>query len=186
MIKHFVFLKPTDSKENMLKHFNLHNPLLTNDRTTIYQNDTMRFSIDESVVRVTVFKTDDILIDKLRSFFYGKNNAVKDVKAHHYIISALLFFSPQNHTSNLIVMNIYKIEDPKILSVCYKIINSVNLTITGGSFSITEGEKQQIIYRNTIDCAFGLESEMISKQLNDSIVAIEKLFELLILRKGEK
>lgn len=101
-------------------------------------------------------------------------------------ISALLFFSPQNHTSNLIVMNIYKIEDPKILSVCYKIINSVNLTITGGSFSITEGEKQQIIYRNTIDCAFGLESEMISKQLNDSIVAIEKLFELLILRKGEK
>ena len=56
-------------------------------------------------------------------------------------------------------------------------INSVNLTITGGSFSITEGEKQQIIYRNTIDCAFGLESEMISKQLNDSIVAIEKLFE---------
>lgn len=75
MIKHFVFLKPTDSKENMLKHFNLHNPLLSNDRTTIYQNDTMRFSIDESVVRVTVFNTDDILIDKLRSFFYGKNYA---------------------------------------------------------------------------------------------------------------
>ena len=75
MTKHFVFLKPTDSKENMLEHFNLHKILLSNDRTTIYQNDTMRFSIDESVVRVTIFKTDDMLIDKLRSFFYGKSYA---------------------------------------------------------------------------------------------------------------
>ena len=99
-------------------------------------------------------------------------------------ISALLFFSPQNHTSNLIVMNIYKIENPEVLSVCYKTINSVNLTITGGSFSITEGEKHQIIYRSTINCAFNLESEMISKQLSDSIVAIEKLFELLMLQQG--
>lgn len=75
MTKHFVFLKPTDSKENMLEHFNLHKILFSNDRTTIYQNDTMRFSIDESVVRVTIFKTDDILVDKLRSFFYGKSYA---------------------------------------------------------------------------------------------------------------
>ena len=101
-------------------------------------------------------------------------------------ISALLYFSSQNHTSNLIVMNIYKIENPEVLSVCYKIINSVNLTIAGGSFSIIEGEKQQIIYRSTSNFTFDMGSQLVAKQLDESITAIEKLFELLIGQKGSK
>ena len=101
-------------------------------------------------------------------------------------ISALLYFSLENHTSNLIVMNIYKIENPEVLSVCYKIINSVNLTIAGGAFSITEGEKQQIIYRSTSNFTFELGSQLISQQLDESITAIEKLIELLIVQKGSK
>ena len=71
MINYYVFQLPTDSKENLINVFNLHK-ILENSRTTILQNDEMRFSIDKKYVRVKFFGNDNqYLLEKLRNYFYG-------------------------------------------------------------------------------------------------------------------
>lgn len=71
MIKNCVFHLPKNSKENMIRTFNL-NQIMSNDRTTIFQNNEMRFCLDKKVVRVILFDDkNSILLEKLRNYFYG-------------------------------------------------------------------------------------------------------------------
>lgn len=77
MNESFVFKIPTASKYNQNfvydLGFGLHK-ILSNDRTTIYQNNEMRLCVDEKVIRVMLFdKTNHDLLEKLREFFYGEN-----------------------------------------------------------------------------------------------------------------
>lgn len=72
MIKNCVFQLSTNSKENMIQTFDLHQ-ITSNNRTSIFQNEEMRFCIDKKVVRVVLFdKDNEILLDKLRKYFYGE------------------------------------------------------------------------------------------------------------------
>lgn len=76
MNKLFVFRIPTASKDKKDFVYDLGlnlNKVLTNDRTTIYQNNEMRLCVDEKIVRVKLFdKTNYALIEILREFFYGE------------------------------------------------------------------------------------------------------------------
>ncbi|MBD5395898.1 MAG: hypothetical protein HDR71_16925 [Lachnospiraceae bacterium] len=70
MYKNCVFRLPANSND-MIYKFNL-NQLLTNSRTSIYQNDFARFSIDNKVVRVLLFDENNIdLLEQIRTYFYG-------------------------------------------------------------------------------------------------------------------
>lgn len=67
----FIFHLPEKPSE-MIKKFNLHN-IITNNRTSIFENDTARFSIDQKVVRVLLFdKNNKILLEEIRNYFYGE------------------------------------------------------------------------------------------------------------------
>ena len=73
MTKSYNFLLPNNFNENTIHMFNLRK-VLANDRTTIFQNDEMRFCIDSGkVVRVLLFdENNNILLEKLRNYFYGE------------------------------------------------------------------------------------------------------------------
>lgn len=71
MIKNCVFQLPSDSKD-IITTFGL-NEILTTTRTTIYENDKMRFCIDKNVVRVLIFdNTNAESLELLRCYFYGE------------------------------------------------------------------------------------------------------------------
>lgn len=70
MTNSYVFLLPNDS-EDMIHKFNL-KMVLSNSRTSIYQNEFARFSIDNKVVRVLIYNKDNnIQLEKIREYFYG-------------------------------------------------------------------------------------------------------------------
>ena len=67
----FVFEMP-DNIYDMISRFNLHQ-ILKNDRTSIYENDSARFSVDKKVVRVLLFdENNKNLLEQIRSYFYGQ------------------------------------------------------------------------------------------------------------------
>lgn len=71
MSNSFVFHLPKDSDE-MIHKFNLHN-VLTNSRTSIFENDRARFSIDRKVVRVLLFDENNLtVLEEIRNYFYGE------------------------------------------------------------------------------------------------------------------
>lgn len=73
MIRSIVYRLPKESKEEMIKRYNLQ-VLMSNDRTTICQNKDMRVSFDKLVARVLLFEnTDNNLIEELNTYFYGEN-----------------------------------------------------------------------------------------------------------------
>lgn len=75
MIKSLVFHIPETSneKEKIVYDLNLDlKKILSNDRTTIYQNNNMRLSVDEKHIRVLLFdESNTSLLEKLREYFYG-------------------------------------------------------------------------------------------------------------------
>ena len=72
MINSYVFKKEANLIKHSIHKFDL-KKILENDRTTIYQNAEMRFSIDQSVIRVLIFdETNQLLLETLRNDFYGK------------------------------------------------------------------------------------------------------------------
>lgn len=48
--------------------------ILYNDRVRIYENNNMRFSFYNKVVRVLLFKKNDNDLNKLYHYFYGEDN----------------------------------------------------------------------------------------------------------------
>lgn len=71
MIKTCVFHLPSDSKD-MIHKFKL-NKVLSNSRTTIYENGNMRLSVDRKVVRILLYNANDnVLLEQIRSYFYGE------------------------------------------------------------------------------------------------------------------
>lgn len=70
MINNYVFHLNEDSNE-IIKKFEL-KKILSNNRTSIYQNDEMRFSFDKNVVRVLTFDDNENMKEKLYRYFYGK------------------------------------------------------------------------------------------------------------------
>lgn len=71
MIDSFVFHLPADNND-MIHKFKLKN-ILNNSRTSIYQNDFARFSIDKNVIRVLLFdKNNKTLLEEIRNYFYGE------------------------------------------------------------------------------------------------------------------
>ncbi len=71
MSKRYVFHLPSDPND-MVHKFHL-NKVLKNARTSIYQNEYARFSIDKQVVRVLLFDDQNIdILEKVRNYFYGE------------------------------------------------------------------------------------------------------------------
>lgn len=70
MIRSCVFRLPADSKE-VINTFHLEK-ILANERTSIYQNDEMRFSFDKKVLRVLIFDGEKEKTEKLYKYFYGE------------------------------------------------------------------------------------------------------------------
>ena len=65
MIKTCVFQLPNNSKE-MIHQFKL-NKILSNSRTSIFENESMRFCIDSKVVRVLLYNgNDNELLEQVR------------------------------------------------------------------------------------------------------------------------
>lgn len=75
MNNYFVFHRLTEAKMTQFIHtFNL-KKILSNSRTTIYENKNMRVSSDKKVVRVLLFSEDQTLLEQLRNTFYGEKYA---------------------------------------------------------------------------------------------------------------
>lgn len=74
MYKQFVFRKPPNvEKSNFLNKFNLIETL-NNDRTCIWENEEVVFSIDKKVIRVFLYDGNNKnLIQSIKEFFYGEN-----------------------------------------------------------------------------------------------------------------
>lgn len=70
MNKSFVFYSPLDS-DKIIKKFNL-TKIISNERTSIYQNDKMRFSFDKKVLRILVFNDNKDITNTLYNYFYGE------------------------------------------------------------------------------------------------------------------
>lgn len=71
MNRTYVFNKPPGLNNEVINTFDL-KKVLSNDRTTILQNEEMRFSIDSKVIRVLLFdQNNTALLEKLRNYFYG-------------------------------------------------------------------------------------------------------------------
>lgn len=71
MSKNCVFRLPSDP-EDMIHKFNL-NEVLRNTRTSIYQNEYARFSIDKQVVRVLLYDDQNVdTLERIRCYFYGE------------------------------------------------------------------------------------------------------------------
>ena len=67
----FIFHLPVDSND-MIHNFKLHK-ILENSRTSIYQNNFARFSVDKNVVRVLVFDKNNFeLSEQIKNYFYGE------------------------------------------------------------------------------------------------------------------
>ncbi len=71
MTNSYVFKVPNDSID-MIHTFNL-KPILSNTRTSIYQNEFARFSIDKKVVRILLYNEKDYyILQEIRNYFYGE------------------------------------------------------------------------------------------------------------------
>ena len=70
MSKNYIFRLPLDSSA-VIKRFKLEKKL-SNDLTTIYQNDEMRFSFDQNVLRILVFNDSEKKKNELYDYFYGE------------------------------------------------------------------------------------------------------------------
>lgn len=53
----------------IIKRFNL-KKMISNDRTSIYQNNEMRFSFDRNVLRILVFDNNETKKNELYNYFY--------------------------------------------------------------------------------------------------------------------
>lgn len=74
MYKQFVFRKPPDIQICNLKNKFSLNETLKNERTRIWENDDVVFSIDKKVIRVFLYDGNNKdLIKNIKEFFYGKN-----------------------------------------------------------------------------------------------------------------
>lgn len=72
MNKSYVFRVLTEAKNLQLVHKFKLEKILSNDRTTIYENSEMRLCVDKKVVRVLLFEENKLLLENLRNFFYGE------------------------------------------------------------------------------------------------------------------
>ena len=68
MTKSFIFQLPLDSNQ-VLDKFKL-KKIVSNERTTVYQNEKMRFSFDKCVLRILLFDRD--IIKNLYDYFYDE------------------------------------------------------------------------------------------------------------------
>ena len=69
-----LFRKPLFLKINrVVDDFNL-NFVFKNHRTTIYENDNMRFCFDKKVIRVRLYDSNKDLRRRIQDYFYEKNN----------------------------------------------------------------------------------------------------------------
>lgn len=67
-----TFIKPFHKEKIIINEFGL-NLVFKNKRTSIYENEDMRFSFDKNVVRVILYNDKNIeLKQKIRNYFYEK------------------------------------------------------------------------------------------------------------------
>lgn len=75
MNEFLVFRIPTvsEDKEKLICDLNLNfKKILSNDRTTIYENSDMRLCFDSKVIRIVLFNNNIVLLERLREYFYGE------------------------------------------------------------------------------------------------------------------
>lgn len=103
-------------------------------------------------------------------------------------IKALIYFNFSVFSMNLLIANIYKIEESENINELYSIINKINLNISSGSFGIFEYDEcgnhklSQIIYKSSINCGddfSDLDKDLVASQLTAFINALPQLFDLM-------
>ena len=62
--------KLNNNTDDIINKFSL-KKILKNTRVSIYENDYMRFSFYDKVVRVLIFKNKQQVVDNLYHYFYG-------------------------------------------------------------------------------------------------------------------
>lgn len=73
MYKQFVFRKPLNMEESFFANKFCLVETLKNDRTSIWENDDVVFSVDKRVIRVFLYDGENkLLIKRIKDFFYGK------------------------------------------------------------------------------------------------------------------
>lgn len=76
MYKQFVFRKPLNIEMNNLRNKFSLIETLKNDRTCIWENEDVVFSIDKRVIRVFLYDGNNKnLIKSIKEFFYGTNES---------------------------------------------------------------------------------------------------------------
>lgn len=79
-----LFRKPFFFKINrVVDDFNL-NFVFKNYRTTIYENEDMRFCFDKKVIRVRLYDSNKDLRRKVQDYFYEKHWRRKKLKEKNY------------------------------------------------------------------------------------------------------
>ncbi len=70
--ENLYFTKPFHKEQIIIKEFGL-NLVLKNKRTSIYENEDVRFSFDKKVVRVLLYNNKNVeLKQRIQNYFYEK------------------------------------------------------------------------------------------------------------------
>ena len=82
-ISQFVFEKPKNKDKVIIEDFHLDKLVLQNERTSIYENNKVRFCFDSKVIRVFILDdSDDILKTRIQKYFYEKQWKNKKGKSY--------------------------------------------------------------------------------------------------------
>lgn len=97
-------------------------------------------------------------------------------------ITCIFYLCSVDTSINLMVGNIYRVNEDKEMLFLYEIINNINMSISNGNFILTTDSPKQIFYKSSVNCGDGfsdLDNELVAFQLSIFISALEKLLDTL-------
>lgn len=133
--------------------------------------------LDIKFTYLDYFNDDDLNYELLIS----STGVLKPLKT----IRSICYYNFEDNTINILVPNIYKIDNEDNIGSLYKILNEANLHIVMGSFSIIENDitkSKQIVYRTTYKCEENLDNftkSSFEEQLESLILNISYMFHLI-------
>ncbi len=104
-------------------------------------------------------------------------------------ITCVLYLCETDMSMNLLVGNIYRVNNESNLLFLYKTINDINMSISNGNFVLTDDSPKQIFYRSSVNCGddfSDLDEELVRYQIISFISALERLLELLKESSAQK
>lgn len=120
---------------------------MNNMKETKEKLEKIFFDLGIKFTYLDYFNDDDLNYELLIS----PTGVLKPLKT----IRSICYYNFEDNTINILVPNIYKIDNEDNISSLYKIVNDANLHTVMGSFSIFENDitkSKQIVYRTTYKC----------------------------------